>query len=70
VPQRRIGANVGTDDFDYVVVPRGRAAELLVTHERAVALVMEFANKGKVVASVADPFDITYFRRRLSFTRY
>ncbi|RLM58184.1 hypothetical protein C2845_PM18G09520 [Panicum miliaceum] len=45
-------ADVGADGFDCVVVPGGRAPELLVTHEKAVALVREFAGKGKVVASI------------------
>lgn len=45
-------ADVNADDYDCVVVPGGRGPELLVTHERAVALVREFAEKGKVVASV------------------
>jgi len=36
--------------FDYVVLG-GRAPELMVTHDRAVALVREFADKGKVVAN-------------------
>ncbi|KAL6654877.1 hypothetical protein ACP70R_008342 [Stipagrostis hirtigluma subsp. patula] len=45
-------ADVSTDDYDCVVVPGGRSPELLVTHEKAVALVREFADKGKVVASI------------------
>jgi D-lactate dehydratase len=45
-------ADVGADGFDCVVVPGGRAPELLATHEKAVALVWEFAGKGKVVASI------------------
>ncbi|WVZ50816.1 hypothetical protein U9M48_002038 [Paspalum notatum var. saurae] len=45
-------ADVRAGDFDCVVVPGGRAPELLVTHETAVALVKEFAEQGKVVASI------------------
>ncbi|CAL4957276.1 unnamed protein product [Urochloa decumbens] len=45
-------ADASADGFDCVVVPGGRAPELLVTHESAVALVREFADKGKVVASI------------------
>ncbi|XP_066338306.1 DJ-1 protein homolog E-like [Miscanthus floridulus] len=45
-------ADTSADDYDCVVVPGGRAPELLVTHDRAVALVKEFADKGKVVASI------------------
>ncbi|TVU25092.1 hypothetical protein EJB05_27572, partial [Eragrostis curvula] len=45
-------ADVNVDDYDCVVVPGGRAPELLVTHEKAVALVKEFGDKGKVVASI------------------
>jgi D-lactate dehydratase len=45
-------ADASADDFDCVVIPGGRAPELLVTHDRAVALVKEFADKGKVVASI------------------
>ncbi|OEL16625.1 DJ-1 protein-like protein E [Dichanthelium oligosanthes] len=45
-------ADVSADDYDCVVVPGGRAPELLVTHEKAVALVREFGDKGKVVASI------------------
>ncbi|GJN04491.1 hypothetical protein PR202_ga22041 [Eleusine coracana subsp. coracana] len=40
------------DEYDCVVVPGGRAPELLVTHASAVALVKEVAEKGKVVGSV------------------
>jgi len=45
-------ADASADDFDCVVVPGGRAPELLVTHDKAVALVKEFADKGKAVASI------------------
>ncbi|CAO1941572.1 unnamed protein product [Urochloa humidicola] len=45
-------ASAAAAGFDSVVVPGGRAPELLVTHESAVALVREFADKGKVVASI------------------
>ncbi|CAL4976894.1 unnamed protein product [Urochloa decumbens] len=45
-------ADASADGFDCVVVPGGRAPELLVTHESAVALIREFADKGKVVASI------------------
>ncbi|XP_062182903.1 DJ-1 protein homolog E-like [Phragmites australis] len=45
-------ADVSADDYDCVVVPGGRSPELLVTHEKAVALVREFADKGKVVAGI------------------
>ncbi|KAF0894759.1 hypothetical protein E2562_003644 [Oryza meyeriana var. granulata] len=44
--------DVDVDQYDCVVVPGGRAPELLVTHEKAVALVRKFAGKGKVVASI------------------
>ncbi|KAJ1276073.1 hypothetical protein BS78_05G186100 [Paspalum vaginatum] len=44
--------NVRAGDFDCVVVPGGRAPELLVTHEKVVVLVKEFAEQGKVVASI------------------
>ncbi|CAN6175850.1 unnamed protein product [Urochloa humidicola] len=45
-------AGAAAAEFDCVVVPGGRAPELLVTHESAVALVREFADKGKVVAII------------------
>lgn len=45
-------ADVDVDDYECVVIPGGRSPELLVTHEKAVALVSEFADKGKVVASI------------------
>lgn len=45
-------ADVDVDDYECVVIPGGRSPELLVTHEKAVALVSEFAAKGKVVASI------------------
>uniref|UniRef100_A0A0E0MGR6 DJ-1/PfpI domain-containing protein n=1 Tax=Oryza punctata TaxID=4537 RepID=A0A0E0MGR6_ORYPU len=44
--------DVDADQYDGVVVPGGRAPELLVTLDEAVALVREFAGKGKVVASI------------------
>jgi D-lactate dehydratase len=45
-------ADVDVDDYECVVVPGGRSPELLVTNEKAVALVGQFAAKGKVVASI------------------
>ncbi|KAK3118873.1 hypothetical protein QOZ80_9BG0709840 [Eleusine coracana subsp. coracana] len=44
--------SAAADGYDCVVVPGGRAPELLVTHASAVALVREFAEKGKVVGSI------------------
>ncbi|CAM0873875.1 unnamed protein product [Alopecurus aequalis] len=45
-------ADVDVDDYECVVLPGGRSPELLVTNEKAVALVGQFAAKGKVVASI------------------
>ncbi|VAI79528.1 unnamed protein product [Triticum turgidum subsp. durum] len=45
-------AGIDVDDYECVVVPGGRSPELLVTNEKAVALVGQFAAKGKVVASI------------------
>jgi len=44
--------DVLVDDYDCVVLPGGRSPELLVTHSKAVALVGEFAARGKLVASI------------------
>ncbi|XP_052135653.1 DJ-1 protein homolog E-like [Oryza glaberrima] len=44
--------DVDADRYACVVVPGGRAPELLATRGEAVALVREFAGKGKVVASI------------------
>lgn len=44
--------DVCVDDYDCVVVPGGRSAELLVMNEKAVALVKKFAGKDKVFAAI------------------
>uniref|UniRef100_A0A1J3FBF3 DJ-1 protein-like protein E n=1 Tax=Noccaea caerulescens TaxID=107243 RepID=A0A1J3FBF3_NOCCA len=44
--------DVRVDDYDCVVVPGGRSAELLVMNEKAVALVKKFAEKDKVFAAI------------------
>lgn len=44
--------DVDADRYACVVVPGGRAPELLATRGEAVALVREFAGKGKVAASI------------------
>lgn len=45
-------ADVDVDDYECLVLPGGRSPELLVTDDKAVALVGEFAARGKLVASI------------------
>ncbi|XP_044954804.1 DJ-1 protein homolog E-like [Hordeum vulgare subsp. vulgare] len=44
--------DVHMDDYECVLLPGGRSPELLVTNDKAVSLVSEFAARGKLVASI------------------
>ncbi|XP_068635784.1 DJ-1 protein homolog E-like [Aristolochia californica] len=44
--------DIHVDDFDCVVIPGGRSPEFLVTHDKVIKLVEEFAETGKVVSAI------------------
>jgi D-lactate dehydratase len=44
--------DIDVDDYECLVLPGGRSPEMLVSNDKAVALVGEFAARGKLVGSI------------------